>query len=61
MDGSSGIFQDVAVLGTTSAQGEELTKGEDGQIRRLDGTVPGVDQQVKLVQGALEASNVDAV
>ncbi|CRK76147.1 Putative proximal rod protein [Nereida ignava] len=61
MDGPSGIFQDVAVLGTTSAQGEELTKGEDGQIRRLDGTVPGVDQQVKLVQGALEASNVDAV
>ena len=61
MDGPSGIFQDVAVLGTTSAQGENLTKGDDGQIRRLDGTVPEVDQQVTLVQGALEASNVDAV
>ena len=61
MDGPSGIFQDVAVLGTTSAQNEELTKGVDGQIRRLDGTVPAVDQQVTLVQGALEASNVDAV
>ncbi|ALI54044.1 flagellar basal-body rod protein FlgF [Celeribacter marinus] len=61
MDGPAGQFQAVGVLGTTSARGEVLTKGADGQIRRFDGTVPDVDQQVTLVQGALEASNVDPV
>ncbi len=61
MDGPAGIFQDVAVLASTSAQDEQLTKGEDGQIRRFDNTVPDPDQQVTMVQGALEASNVDPV
>lgn len=61
LDGPAGQFQAVGVLGTTSARGEVLTKGADGQIRRFDGTVPDVDQQVTLVQGALEASNVDPV
>ena len=61
MDGPAGQFQAVGVLGTTSARGEVLTKGADGQIRRFDGTVPDVDQQVTLMQGALEASNVDPV
>ena len=61
MDGPAGQFQAVGVLGTTSARDEVLTKGADGQIRRFDGTVPDVDQQVTLVQGALEASNVDPV
>ena len=61
LDGPAGQFQAVGVLGTTSARDEVLTKGADGQIRRFDGTVPDVDQQVTLVQGALEASNVDPV
>ncbi|WP_282057608.1 flagellar basal body rod C-terminal domain-containing protein [Lentibacter algarum] len=61
LDGPAGQFQAVGVLGTTSARDEVLTKGADGQIRRFDGTVPDVDQQVTLMQGALEASNVDPV
>ena len=61
LDGPAGQFQAGGVLGTTSARDEVLTKGADGQIRRFDGTVPDVDQQVTLVQGALEASNVDPV
>lgn len=61
LNGPAGQFQPVGVIGTTSARDEVLTKGADGQIRRFDGTVPDVDQQVTLVQGALEASNVDPV
>ena len=61
LNGPPGQFQPVGVLATTSALGEKLTKGPDGQIRRPDGSVPAADQSVSVVQGMLEASNVDTV
>lgn len=61
LDGPPNVFQDVGMLGTTTALGENLTKGLDGRIRRFDGSVPEPDQQAKVIQGALEASNVDPV
>jgi len=39
---------------------EMLVRGGDGLFRMRDGTVPPVDPGVKLVNGALEASNVSA-
>lgn len=38
-----------------------MYKGEDGLFRMNDGSTPPADQNVKLVVGALEASNVNAV
>jgi len=39
----------------------QLVKGEDGLFRLSDGAVAPADAQVRLVSGALEASNVNAV
>ncbi|WP_298676210.1 flagellar basal body rod C-terminal domain-containing protein [uncultured Lentibacter sp.] len=61
LDAPAGQFLQVDFLGTTSATDERLSKGLDGQIRRPDGSVPAPDQQVKVAQGVLEASNVDTV
>lgn len=38
-----------------------LTKGLDGRIRAVDGTLPPADQRASLRQGMLEASNVNPV
>ena len=47
-------------LATTLAPGANLIKGEDGQIRPATGPLPAPDQQAKVMQGALEGSNVNA-
>jgi len=39
----------------------DLTKGQDGLVRRMDGTIEPPDAQVQLISGALEGSNVSAV
>jgi flagellar basal-body rod protein FlgF len=36
-------------------------KSLDGHIRKVDGTVPAVDQTARFGQGYLEASNVSAI
>ena len=61
LDGPEGQFQSYGFLGLTSATSEALTKGDDGKIRRFDGTVPDPKQGPLLVQGMLEQSNVDPV
>lgn len=61
LDAPQGQFQNIGILATTIAENEQLIKNEDGQIRKLDGGVPEPDQRAKVVQGALEASNVDPV
>lgn len=39
----------------------ELVKGQDGLVRTRDGIPPAEDQQVTVVDGALEGSNVNVV
>lgn len=61
VDGAPGERVQVATIATTRAQGLQLVKGLDGQIRRTDGRpLPAPDQQTKIMQGALEGSNVNS-
>ena len=48
-------------IGSTTSQLDQLTKSLDGQIRKVDGTVPDPDQTGKFGQGFLESSNVNAI
>ena len=57
----AGQFVSVGFIGTTSAAGVELRKGEDARIRAIDGTVPQPDQLAHIQQGTLEGSNVNAI
>ena len=57
----SGEFSSIGFLASTSAQPEDLSKGLDGRIRKLDGTVPPPDQSGQYAQGVLEGSNVNAI
>ena len=40
---------------------DRLIKSLDGNIRKIDGTVPDPDQTARFGQGYLEASNVNAI
>ena len=57
----SGEFSSIGFLASTSAQPEDLSKGLDGRIRKLDGSVPPPDQSGQYAQGLLEGSNVNAI
>ena len=57
----SGEFSSIGFLASTSAQPEDLSKGLDGRIRKLDGSVPPPDQSGQYAQGVLEGSNVNAI
>lgn len=59
LDGAPGERVEAAMIGTTKATGIKLVKGEDGQIRPITGPLPRPDQTAKVVQGALEGSNVN--
>ncbi|MEY4982694.1 MAG: hypothetical protein RIR62_960 [Pseudomonadota bacterium] len=59
LDGAPGERLEVAMIGTTLAQGLALAKGEDGQIRPQTGPLPAPDQAAKVAQGVLEGSNVN--
>ena len=56
-----GTRQEAGILGATRAEGVELIKDRDGQIRPVDGELPIADQQAVIVQGSLENSNADAL
>ena len=56
-----GEFTSIGFLASTAAQAEDLTKGLDGRIRKLDGSVPDPDQSGLFSQGVLESSNVNAI
>lgn len=60
IDGAPGERLEVATIGTTSATGLKLVKGEDGQIRPTTGPLPRPDQTAKIAQGVLEGSNVNS-
>ena len=54
-----GTTQVVGQLGMTLAAGVELKKFRDGEIRVADGSVTQFDEQVSVVSGHLELSNVN--
>ena len=54
-----GTTQTIGQLGMTLAAGAELKKFRDGEIRVADGSVPLFDDQVAVVPGHLELSNVN--
>ena len=54
-----GTTQTVSQLGMTLANGAELKKFADGEIRIVDGSVPQFDEEVSVVPGHLELSNVN--
>ena len=56
-----GQFVSAGFIGTTSASGVDLRKGEDARVRGIDGTLPEPDQMADIQQGVLESSNVNAV
>ena len=56
-----GQFVSAGFIGTTTAAGVPLIKGEDSRIRAVDGALPAPDQIAHLQQGMLEGSNVNAV
>lgn len=61
-DGPAGQTVLAGMLATVApAPGTPLTKGLDGLIRADDGTVPPPDQGARVLQGVLEASNVNPV
>ena len=56
-----GELTSAGFIGSTTSQLEQLIKSLDGNIRKIDGTVPDPDQTGKFGQGYLEASNVNAI
>ncbi len=59
MGSDPGTEQLVARLAMTSAEGGELNKFADGQIRLTDGSVPPVTAEMRIVAKHLELSNVN--
>lgn len=68
-DGTVSSMDDTTTPRTVMAIGQlrlvnppegQLVRGADGLFRMRDGTIPPADPGVKLVNGALEASNVNA-
>ena len=54
-----GTKQTVGQLGITLAAGAELKKFPDGEIRVTDGSLPQFDNEVAVVPGHIELSNVN--
>tara|TARA_B100001093_G_scaffold420384_1_gene412304 strand:- start:254 stop:898 length:645 start_codon:yes stop_codon:yes gene_type:complete len=51
----------AATIALTSGSEKPLHKDTDGQIRLIEGGIPGADQNVVLAQGFIENSNVNAI
>ena len=54
-----GTEQIIGKIALTLAVGEELKKFPDGEIRLMDGTVPPLDENVRVLPKHLELSNVN--
>ncbi|MEC9199796.1 MAG: flagellar basal body rod C-terminal domain-containing protein [Pseudomonadota bacterium] len=61
VDGAPGEQLNIGALGTVVPPEGTLQKGDDGQVRNINGTIPKADQQAKIMQGALERSNVNPI
>ncbi len=61
MGGEAGVKIPVGIIATVVPDPSvSLTKGLDGLIRNLDGTIPQPNQMASVRQGVLEGSNVNA-
>lgn len=58
--GEPGITEEIGQLGLVSAEGLQLKKGDDGEVRPV-GAELVADQNVKIRQGFLEESNVNPI
>ena len=56
-----GELTGIGFIGSTTSELDQLVKSLDGNIRKIDGTVPAADQTGKFAQGYLEGSNVNAI
>ena len=61
LNGEPGVNQLIGSIGLVSGEGLDLRKTEDGEIRNADGSPLETDQNVKVKQGFIEASNVSSV
>ena len=61
LGGEPGTTQNVGIIGTTQASGEEIFKDKDGLLKTVTGGLPEPDQKVVLMQKHLEGSNINAV
>jgi len=52
-------MEEVAQLKLVNPNVKDIMRGEDGLFRRIDGTVPELDINVRVQSGTLEASNVN--
>jgi len=55
------VMQEVARLKLVKPEFQDIEKGADGLFRRKDGEVAEADATVKVLSGAVEGSNVNAV
>lgn len=60
-DAPAGTRVEAGLIGTTLAEGIELTKSADAHLRPVRGDLPPPDQRAQIEQGYLETSNVDPV
>lgn len=58
--GAPGEQVRIAQFATVNPEGIELQKGQDGYVRQTDDGLPNPDQSVRVLQGVLEGSNVNA-
>ena len=59
LDRTLGTEQIIGKIALTLGTGEELKKFPDGEIRLSDGTVPPLDDNVRVLPKHLELSNVN--
>ena len=60
LNGEPGVTENLGLIGLVSGEGLELQKDNDGEIRPVNGEIQP-DQNVKLKQGYVEESNVNAI
>ena len=61
INGEPGVTQLIGSIGLVSAEGLQLRKDDDGEIRPADNSPIVTDQNVQVKQGYLEESNVNVV
>ena len=60
LNGEPGVTENLGLIGLVSGDGQEFQKDEDGEIRPANGEILP-DQNVKIKQGYVEESNVNAI
>ena len=61
INGEPGVTQLIGSIGLVSAEGLQLRKDDDGEIRLANGAPIVTDQNVNVKQGFIEESNVNVV